>query len=356
MRKIVRGAALASLLVLLAAPLPAQQSGLTTLCALAPPPTLDPAEYRRICYAAAQSLVSVHPQIGMLAASGNPVLGSASPAALRIGRQLRVDGTVRFGLASVRSPNLLALRPRPTSSDVTESISIDARALSADLAFGVLPGRTLSPALVGVGSLDLLGRAVWLPLRSFQARGFQNNAAAAGVGARVGVLREGFGTPGVSVSLMHHWMSSARLGNVCPGAAGGALPATCPGIGHSGEATFDYSGWSGRALVGRRFGGIGALVGGGYDRFGGSGSYRVRAPAATPGGEDAVVQSGAQPLRESRWSAFANASQTRVLTTFAIEAGWMQGTAPLPGYERTTGSFDPGRGTLFGSIGARVAF
>ena len=55
-----------------------------------------------------------------------------------------------------------------------------------------------------------------------------------------------------------------------------------------------------------------------------------------------------------RWSAFANAAFSTVVTTFALEAGWMQGGDAVPGYSGRA-RFDPGRGAFFGSIGVRLS-
>jgi hypothetical protein len=99
-----------------------------------------------------------------------------------------------------------------------------------------------------------------------------------------------------------------------------------------------------------------SLVGVGYDRFGGSGSYVVRTPSAQVGLPDQLYGSGPHELREPRWSAFVGAAQTRLLTTLAVEAGWMQGGSALAGYEQLRAAYDPGRGTFFGSIGGRIAF
>jgi hypothetical protein len=61
-------------------------------------------------------------------------------------------------------------------------------------------------------------------------------------------------------------------------------------------------------------------------------------------------------LRSGRWSTFVNGSFTVLVATLAVEGGWMQGGSTLPGFDSTGNPFNPERGTVFGSVGARIAF
>ncbi len=310
-------------------------------------------ESSRVCYAVVQALSSTPAQIGILAASGNPVLASHSAGGLRLGRFAPVDATVRLQAARLRLPNLLAEDP----AAVGERLTVVAPALSADIAVGVFDGVQLSPQARGAGAVDLLGSAGALPLALNGGSGFERGAATLGLGARVGLVREGFATPGVALTLMHHWLGRVTFGNVCPGGEGPSqVWPVCPGPGSLADFTFDLRSWSGRAVVGRRFLGVGVSGGAGYDRFRGRGEYAFRVAPALPEGAAFLQRGGDPELRDGRWSAFANASFTHLLVTFGAEVGWMQGDAPVRGFEQFPGDFDPRRGTIFGGVGGRLAF
>ena len=51
-----------------------------------------------------------------------------------------------------------------------------------------------------------------------------------------------------------------------------------------------------------------------------------------------------------------NGSFTALVATLALEAGWMEGGDAVSGFDTAASAFDPGRGTLFGSLGVRIAF
>ncbi|HEV2132083.1 MAG TPA: hypothetical protein VGR27_13305 [Longimicrobiaceae bacterium] len=314
----------------------------------------DPAAFRSTCLAVAQSLATLPPQVGILVAGGNPVLGSHSVGGLRLGRYMRTDVTLRLGLVGIHTPGLRATGTGAGSP--AGSFSIIAPAISGDLALGIYPGVSLSPRAGGVGSVDLLGSVSWLPFQALGTDRFERAGSplALGVGARVGLLREGFTTPGISLSLMHHRVGQVAYGQVCPGES--RAGSSCARPGDVGELDFYLRGWSGRAVIGRRFVGAGIAAGAGYDRFTGEGEYAVRVSSSAPGGADPVLRAGDLALREGRWSLFTNLSYTLLLFTVAAEAGWMQGGSPLPGFEQIGSDFRPGRGTLFGGVGGRIAF
>jgi hypothetical protein len=352
----MRVLALVLFFVVGASPLRGQGGELTSLCTAGPPSgaMADPAIFGTTCLAIAQTLATLPPQIGILAAAGNPVLGSHSTGGLRLGRYVRTDATLRLGFVPLRTPGVIGTGAEAAAP--TGTFSVTAPAISGDLALGVYPGVNLSPRVAGLGSMDLLGSVTWLPLQTFGTRGFARAGSplALGVGARVGLLREGFTTPGISASLMHHRIGQVAFGEVCPGEPRAGTGCSRPG--DAGELEFDLRSWSGRAVIGRRFVGVGLAAGAGYDRFTGDGEYAVRVPASPAGGADPVFGASDLELRDGRWSLFTNLSYTLLLVTVAAEAGWMQGGAAVPGYRESGGEFRPRRGTLFGSVGGRLAF
>jgi hypothetical protein len=109
-------------------------------------------------------------------------------------------------------------------------------------------------------------------------------------------------------------------------------------------------------VVGKQLGQLGLAAGVGYDRFDSDVGLGFRAPAESVAGQaNYVARAVDLEVENDRWSAFANASFTTLVTTFSLEGGWMQGGEAVPGYPAGS-EFDPTRGTLFGSIGVRLSF
>lgn len=331
----------------IASPAPAQENGLAAPCS-----QLQDEQARTTCYAVAQAAESAQPQLGVLIAGGNPVLGAASPLGLRFGTTPRIDISTRANLVFVRLPDVLAAEAGERVQQLNERLGIPAPALGANVAIGALSGFTVAPGVGGIGSVDLLGSATWLPFRALRTQGFEAEApdVAWGVGARVGLLRESFTMPGVSVSVMYHDLGRVAFGNVCRGEE---FVDRCIGGGDAGEFAFDLRNWSTRAVVGKRFLGVGLTAGAGYDTYASDVDYGFRYPDLLPG--DVVVRQEDIDLRSTRWSAFGNLSYTFLLTTVALEAGWQQGDTPIPGFAPEA-RFDPRRGSFFGSAGVRISF
>jgi len=247
---------------------------------------------------------------------------------------------------------------------LNRTVGIPAPALSVTGALGLFPGFDAAPTARGIGAVDLLGSATWLPLRVLGVEGVEqgtSSLAAAG-GVRIGLLRESFVTPGVSTSVMYRRLGQVAYGDVCPTPAqtqsreveGSTFEfGSCAAPGDAGEFSFDLSNWSTRLVASKRLLGLGLAGGVGYDRFVSDLSIGFRDPSAQTSDYGRIH---AQELTSSRMSGFINASMTALLTSFVTEVGWMQGAAPIPGYSDTGSAFDPASGTFFGSIGLRLAF
>ncbi len=343
---------------LIHAPAYAQDTGLASACAV---PEV-PADARDVCLVAAQALTSAQPQLGILLAGGNPTLGAAGAGGLRLGFLPRVSATGKVNLVFVRLPDILADGSGAIGQRLNRTVGIPAPALAATASLGVFQGINVLPMVGGIGSIDLLGSATWLPLRvaGIEGVGTGTSSGSFGGGVRVGILRESFLVPGASVSLMYRRLGRVEYGDVCPTAAqpqsrpaaGGTLEyGTCPGGGDPGEFAFDLSNWSTRLVVGKRLLGFGLTGGLGYDRFASDVGFGFREPT-----EDFYARLTGAGLRSGRTSVFVNGSFTALLATLAVEGGWMQGGDTVGGFNATASDFDPGRGTFFGSLGVRVAF
>lgn len=349
------------LLVLAALSLAATPAGAQAVSAPCARPDV-PGSARDFCLSVAQAVESAQPQVGILIAGGNPTIGTASTGGLRLGVLPRVSASANLNVAFIRLPDILAEQAGATAQRLNDAVGIPAPALSGTISVGVFPGISLLPTVGGVGAIDLLGSASWLPVSGFEA---MRDDLAFGGGVRVGLLRESFLTPGVSVSLMHRRLGTVRYGNVCSAVGAGQTTAgegydfesgSCPGGGDPGEFALDLSDWSGRAAIGKRLLGLGLTGGIGYDRFASDVDFGFRAPSgALPGRAGYYARATDIELDNSRWSAFLDASLTLLVATIGVEAGWLQGSEPIRGFDLSGSEFDPGDGTFFGSLGVRLA-
>ena len=237
-----------------------------------------PAQARDVCLTVAQAVQSAQPQLGILLAGGNPTLGAASAGGLRLGILPRVSGSAKANLVMVRLPEILAEQAGSTFQRLNEATGVPAPALSLTASVGVFPGVTIAPLIGGIGAVDLLGTASWLPLRTFDIGGFQEGTDdfSFGLGARLGLVRESFVLPGASISLMRHRVSRLAYGEVCPSPVAGLTETSseytlvagfCGTSGDPGEFAFDLTNWSTRAVVSKRLLGFGLTGGVGRDSY-----------------------------------------------------------------------------------------
>jgi hypothetical protein len=345
---------------LLVSPASAQDEGLAGICSL---PEV-PAGARDYCAITAQAVTSAQPQLGILLAGGNPTLGTAGAGGLRLGILPRVNATAKVNLVLVRLPDILLEEASGGVRELSRTTGLTAPALSGTASVGVFPGFDVAPLLGGIGAVDLLGSVTWLPLRLAGIAGLDGSSANAslGGGVRVGLLRESFLLPGVSASVMYRSLGQLTYGEVCRAPvqpqtrqAGSATLeyGNCPGGSDPAELAFDLSNWSSRLAASKRILGFGLTGGVGHDQFRSDVRFGFREPAEN---SDFYARVRDSDFRSSRWSTFVNGSYTVLVATLAAEGGWMQGSSPVTGFAATANTFDPARGTLFGSLGLRLAF
>jgi hypothetical protein len=265
-------------------------------------------------------------RLGLLMSGGNPVPGTASTLGMRLGSMPRMSLTGRITGLRVDAPD----------TDFT------ALALHLDASVGVFQGLSVLPTVGGLASLDLLASVGVMPV----PRGSEYGAAPGSwaIGARAGILRESFTAPGISVSAMYRSVGSFRTG-----AAGttDSEPAVVGGRDVQHVRLSDQRVVSYRAVVGKRFAGIGLLAGAGHDRFRADATVRVLHPTSLSPVQVTVSETG---MRNTRNSLFMNASLTMLILNLSAEAGWQQGGER--GADRTR---ELGRGGLFGGVAARLA-
>jgi hypothetical protein len=335
--------ALAAAAALFAAPV-AAQGNIETVCTSGTVPVVAQEQ----CTIVAQAVDAAQPQLGILMAGGNPTLGTASTGGVRLGLIPRVSLTGRINVVGARLPDI-----REEADGQTDKFTVPAPAVGANLSVGLTQGFSVAPMIGGFGAIDLLGSVSVLPLSLLDDE-FGDNAFSWGAGARVGLVRESFVTPGLSVSVMYRSLGDVSFGDVCDGTETNVTGNryACTGDGDFGEIKFGLDNWSSRLAVSKRLLGLGLTAGVGYDRFETSANFAVRAPVAPA--VEGIYRFEDVGVDNDRWSAFLDGSFTILFGSVVAEVGWMQGSDPISGFPSTS-DFDPKEGTFFGSVGARLS-
>jgi len=269
---------------------------------------------------AARALTGV---TGLLAGAGSDVPGSSSTLGTRIGSRPRFSTSLRAGAAWVGLPDIF-----DESLGAASDVSFLVPALQLGVAAGVLDGFSPMATVGGVLSLDVFG-AVGLVMPP-SSEGFEGSSTNVSVGARIGVLRESFTLPGVSVSVAHRFQGATRIGDT--------------GLGDPAHIEVRPSTSSVRATIGKDLFGVGVLAGIGWDRASSDATVEVLGIGPAP-------VRVASPLDARRRLYFGGAALNFLLLQLALEGGWAAGYASLPG---TAGaSFDPTGGSPFGSLALR---
>lgn len=303
--------------LLMPAPAHAQVSKLTDQCSAIPSDA-----GRRYCDLVGAAVVAMEPPIGIAAAGGNPVAGTASTVGMRMGATPRLSLIARAGGVLLQTPQVLDIAATGTKRLFVPALGVDA-------ALGLLEGLSLAPTVGGVLSLDALAGVALVPLPGdFQERAKVSWA----VGGRLGLLRESFTLPGVSASLMYR-----RLGQVTFGDP--ALLAT------DGFFQSSLSMLSLRAAASKRIYLLDVTVGVGADRVYGDTRFGSAATAVP-------YSFRVNGLRTDRGCAFVDVAWTSLVWQMVGELGWQAGPgtlrAVLPAGAATGG------GAPFGSLALRL--
>jgi hypothetical protein len=273
------------------------------------------------CAAALQAMASASPQYGIAAAAGSAVPGVEGTRGLTLGIVPHTTASLRVSAAAARLPDLA----HPDRSRSTTPVAVKLGTAT----------RVFGGTAAGTGELELLLEAGVLS--------GGRTGALLGAGARVGLLRETFASPGVSLSGMFRHASRLRYGHVCTG-----LPGCLPTA--AGQADFGVNDASARLTVGKRLGPVGLLAGGGWDLFATThGSFTYQGSD----GFEPTIGTVAADVHGSRWSAFADVSKSLLVGSAIAEVGWMGGGRAVAGYTPGANGYDPGRGTVFGSVALR---
>lgn len=275
------------------------------------------------CFELAVTARSLQGAVGLVAGLGSEVSGSASTLGRRLGTSPRIAVGARAAFAPVSLPDLLDPGAAPS-----REASFVVPAVNAGIALGVFDGFFLLPTVGGFLSLDLVGQTTVLFLP--QGDGFEGKAASWSVGARLGIVRESFTLPGVSVSVSHRDVERVLFGNRLTG---------------DGSVTVDPTVTSIRATVGKDLLSLGVMAGVGWDRYSGS-------AVLDPGPATSSVSILEESFNNSRRVIFGGISMNFLILQLSGEVGWGQGFGDVNGYRGTP--FDASSGTAYGSLAFRL--
>lgn len=284
-------------------------------------------EVRTFCENVADAVAIVQPRLGIALAGGNPVPGTASTLGMRIGAIPRISLALRVTAAELDLPPV----ERITDDD---DVRLAVGSIDADVSVGLFQGFSLVPTVAGFGSVDLLGSIGTIPLP--RGEGFDDASPLTwAAGARVGILRESFTAPGLSLSVMYRAFGDVAYGSETLS---------------DRDAFFrveDYHMTSIRGVIGKRLLGFGLTGGIAWDRYSADVAARVRDPAVLD--PTRVLLIAEDDIETSRIAYFANASLTFLIVSIVAEAGWQQGGDGITG---ATPLLE--KGALFGGIAIRL--
>lgn len=279
------------------------------------------------CWNLALGIEAMQAGIGLAAAGGADLPGGNSTLGWRFGTVPRVAVSARLGITSGRYP---ALNGSNAEAQTTWTPSFEGA-----LAISAFDGFRPLPTIGGVFALDFIGVAG--TARPSASDGFEGSVSSFGYGVRLGLLRESFTMPGVTISAVRRHLAELRWNG-----ADGDRP---------GRVVLDGpTATSLRATVGKDLLALGLVAGVGWDRVDSNGSFVV----------DGVGAAGPLSLtfddfRTERTLVFGGASLTLLVLQLSGEVGYAAGFEPRPVAAGSAG-FDPTAGNLFATVSARLLF
>ena len=282
------------------------------------------AELLTSCQSAVLAAQAVRGGVAITHAMGTQLSGSYSTIGRRLGSTPRVSLDVRLRMVRFAMPGILDGGTGAAGGNVVNTYGV-----KGSVAVGVLDGFSLMPTVGGMLSLDLLASGSLIFLG--ESDGFASTESLLSVGGRLGVFRESFTMPGVTVSLMRSFGTHVDWSS---GVTGSQIDA-------------DISATSMRATIGKNFFTFAVLAGFGWDWDRGGMGVRVPDPTI-PAGQGIGV---GDDLTTRRPVYFGGVSITRLVFQFSVEGGWAGGYDALVGYP---GAYDPGGVTPFVSVAGRL--
>ena len=353
------------------APAQGQETLLTacsTLTATATPPVPGgvPQEvtdqFRFVCGQVVNALTNTQPSIGIAFSGGNHTLGTATTIGRRLGLFPRISVTARLNAAIADVPDVFGsgFGTITEGSEVAgmPTTGLPVAALQADAVVGLFNGISLGPTFGGVGSVDLLGSVSFIPAidQVKDAIGLEEDIVNIGLGARVGILKQGLLMPGVSVSGMYRRMGEVTFGD---------LETPDPAAFSTDLTTLSL-----RAAVSKGLLMFDVAAGAGYDLYASDVAFNWNVNYTCPPSrclteQDISLAPNAPvsgELKTAAWNVFANAGLSLLLLNVVGEVGYQKATeivtaaelqeAGLPNQAPTEEDLTGGR--FFASIGLRL--
>ena len=145
------------------------------------------------CQSAVLGAQAIRGGVALADRAGAELSGSSSTIGRRLGRSPRISMDLRFRLARFGMPDML-----DGGTGVAAENSVMVYGLTGSITVGLLDGFSVAPTVGGMLALDLLASGSLLFLG--ESDGFVDNGGVLSVGGRLGILRESFTLPGVTVS------------------------------------------------------------------------------------------------------------------------------------------------------------
>lgn len=275
------------------------------------------------CREVALAALAVQRGVGVASSLGSEIAGTPSTLGRRIGRMPRVSLFLSVVGTRLAIPRVAG----SSAEDLSERHAFSVPGLRAGAAAGVLNGFQLTPNLGGVFSLDLF--ASYSLLRLPSSAGFGGADSGFGLGARMGLVRESFVLPGISVSAGRRWHGEIGAGSE-EGPAGARAKLTVSSL---------------RAVAGKNWFAIGVMGGAGWDQYSGNARIGVDLGPSGYGIANERVTSDRLVYFVGGWFNF-------LVSQLSLEAGMADGLEdPFPGRD---GAFDVTARTWFVSAAYRV--
>ena len=269
--------------------------------------------------------LAVQRGVGLASALGSDVPGTSSTAGRRMGSVPRLGFALAATGTGMGMPRISAGSVKGLAEEVNPTVI----GLRGVVSAGLLDGIQFAPGMGGFLSADLTASytRLWLP----EEEGFGGPSSGVGLGARVGILRESFTMPGLSVSVARRWHATVKTGDA--------------GEGNPGEIETDLEVTSLRAMLGKNWFVVGLMAGAGWDRYEGEATV-----SATGGVEDAGAVTGR--LASERTIYFAAAWYNFLISQFSLEAGVADGVSDP--FEGRSGGYEPAGRSWFASLAVRI--
>ncbi|MGH7475012.1 MAG: hypothetical protein ACRELD_01865 [Longimicrobiales bacterium] len=330
-------AALAALILLSPRPVEAQLTSECKRAADGLPGVIPAADRERVeqyCNLVALTVEATQPRLGLGLSGGNPVPGTGSTLGMRLGTLPRLSLALRATAVKTDIPDI-------RTETATGELTFPLGSIDADGALGLYSGFSVAPTVGGIGSVDLLASAGIIPVPSGEGFGDASPTTWA-AGARVGLLRESFTLPGLSVSAMYRSLGEVTYGD---------------SLLQQDDAYFhaDLRQLSLRGVVSKDVLFFAFAAGAGWDRFTSDVAFGASSAGTFPG-TNYIVRIPSTELQTDATVVFGNLALNFLVANLVAELGWQSGG------DLESATLAPGRtvtgddGTIFGSLALRLSF